>query len=177
LLRIEPAGGFHASARSGFRRSRDEGGAQAVEFALLCLILFPLLLGIIQFGLFFNDYLQVRQGAREGARTGVVRNFQTCAGAVTEADKIRCYTKRVIAPTSGTPAVRVLAPSGWATGKRLVVCATVKTADIAGLVPMPQDGFVRAKTEMSIEQGTPAPTGTFPSSDTDPSGQNWSWCT
>jgi Flp pilus assembly protein TadG len=36
-----------------FRRRRDEGGAAAVEFALLAPIVLLLVFGIIQYGLYF----------------------------------------------------------------------------------------------------------------------------
>jgi hypothetical protein len=158
-----------------FRR-RDERGAEAVEFALIMVILFPLLFGIIQYGLFFNDFLQARQAVRQGARTAVVLTFKTCTGASTSADKVRCYTKAQTNPASGPAFVRVVTPSGWVVGQPLMVCEAVRVANIVGILPMPNHGYALAKTEMSIEQATPAPTGTFPSSDTDPTGQNWSWC-
>jgi Flp pilus assembly protein TadG len=43
-----------------------------VEFALVLVPLFLLLLGIIQFGLVFNSYVTMTNAAREGARTGTV---------------------------------------------------------------------------------------------------------
>jgi Flp pilus assembly protein TadG len=33
----------------------DSSGASAVEFALVSVVVFPLLLGMIQYGLLFND--------------------------------------------------------------------------------------------------------------------------
>jgi Flp pilus assembly protein TadG len=158
-------------------RHRRERGAEAVEFALIMVILFPLLFGIIQYGLFFNDFLQARQAVRQGARTGAVMNFQTCTGATLNADQIRCYTKAQTNPASGPASVRVVVPSGWTVGQPLLVCEAVKVANIVGILPMPNNGYAVAKTQMSIEQATTAPTGTFPSTDADPTGQNWSWCT
>jgi Flp pilus assembly protein TadG len=155
----------------------DSSGASAVEFALVSVVVFPLLLGMIQYGLLFNDYLQVRQGVRQGARTGVVQTVPACAGASTTAALIKCYTKAQIDPVTGPQAVRVVTPDGWTKGSPLLVCATVKTAGAGGLIPMPNGGYVTAKTQMAIEQDTPAPTGTFPATDTDPTGQSWSWCT
>ncbi len=66
--------------RAGFahrRRSRgggDERGASLVEFALLAPLLLLLLLGMIEFGWLFAQNLDVRHGAREGARLAAV-NF------------------------------------------------------------------------------------------------------
>jgi Flp pilus assembly pilin Flp len=53
-------------------RSRGEGGAAAVEFALLLPLLVALLFGFIQFGIAFNDRIQATNAAREAARLAVV---------------------------------------------------------------------------------------------------------
>lgn len=58
-------------------RRRDESGVVTIEFALIAIILFSLLFGIIEFGLSFSRY-QVYQGAaREGARAAAVRGDLT----------------------------------------------------------------------------------------------------
>lgn len=66
-------------------------GAAAVEFALVSLLLFLLLFGIIEFGLYFAQNLALSNGARQGARYGVVPNTDsagnstsTCAAITTE---------------------------------------------------------------------------------------------
>ncbi len=52
------------------RRRRDDGAA-AVEFALVGgLILIPLVMGILAFGLYFWSTTQVNHALREGARAG-----------------------------------------------------------------------------------------------------------
>lgn len=45
-----------------------EDGAAAVEFALVAVILISLLIGIVQFGFTFWEYIQVAHAAREGVR-------------------------------------------------------------------------------------------------------------
>lgn len=52
---------------------RNKRGAALVEFAIVVLLLFTLLFGIIEFGLIIKDYLTVSQGAREGARCASLR--------------------------------------------------------------------------------------------------------
>ena len=42
--------------------ARAESGAAAVEFALVSTLLFTVMFGIMQYGLFFNDALSTRQG-------------------------------------------------------------------------------------------------------------------
>lgn len=53
----------------GGRRVR---GQSTVEFALVLLPLFTILLGIVQFGFIFNSYVTITNAAREGARTGTI---------------------------------------------------------------------------------------------------------
>jgi Flp pilus assembly protein TadG len=56
-------------------RVHDERGQTAVEFALAAPILVVLLLGIIQFGIAFHDYVTITDAARAGARKAVVARF------------------------------------------------------------------------------------------------------
>lgn len=66
------------------RRSRDERGAAAVEFALVMIPLFLLVFGIIYFGIILGQVLALNNGAREAARYGVVAD-RTCAEITTRA--------------------------------------------------------------------------------------------
>lgn len=142
-----------------FRRDRGAKGAAAVEFALVMPILLMIVFGIIQYGLWFNDSLNVRQGVREAARQGVVRNFPACGTATTDMERLRCNAKTQIDAMTGTEYVKVVRPATWAKSQPLVVCALVKTAAI-GMLPQPNNGWISSKTQMSIEQdATPLPTG------------------
>ena len=49
-----------------------EGGQSLVEFSLVLMPLFFIVLGIIQFGFIFNTYVTMTNAAREGARTGTI---------------------------------------------------------------------------------------------------------
>jgi hypothetical protein len=51
---------------------RRERGAAAVEMALIAPLLFTILFGIVEFGWAFSQVLDVRHGAREGARLAAV---------------------------------------------------------------------------------------------------------
>jgi hypothetical protein len=154
------------------RRAR---GAAAVEFALVTLVIVPLLFGIIDFGFWFNDSLNLRQGVREGARRAVVSGFTACGGQTTDYAKLSCLTKAEIGSVSGPTYVKVLTPGGWVKGQPLVVCGMVKVNGATGFVPLPNNRMVHARTRMSIEQATATPTGTLPS-DTPPAGADWTWC-
>jgi len=53
-------------------RRRSERGQSLVEFALVLMPLFVILLAIIQFGFIFNAYVTITNASREGARNGTV---------------------------------------------------------------------------------------------------------
>lgn len=53
---------------------RNEGGAAAVEFALLLPVLILLVVGIVQFGMTFFQWLEIVHAAREGARWASLEN-------------------------------------------------------------------------------------------------------
>ena len=56
---------------------RNKRGAALVEFAIVVLLLFTLLFGIIEFALIMKDYLSLNQAAREGARSAALFSNQT----------------------------------------------------------------------------------------------------
>ena len=51
---------------------RNQRGAALVEFAIVALLLFTLLFGIIELGLIIKDYLTLSHAAREGARSAAL---------------------------------------------------------------------------------------------------------
>lgn len=139
------------------RTLRRHRGAAAVEFALVMPILFLIVFGILQYGLYFSDSLDTRQGVREGARMGVIGQFtSTGCTATGDLDKLACKTKNQISALTGDEYVKVSA-SSWTKGTPLVVCALVKSEGGVGLLPMPNNGWIFSRTEMSIEKATPAP--------------------
>jgi Flp pilus assembly protein TadG len=58
-------------------RSRTQGGAAAVEFALVSVLFFSLLFGMIQYSMYFWSTQSAANSARDAARRGAVG--QTCA--------------------------------------------------------------------------------------------------
>jgi Flp pilus assembly protein TadG len=66
---------YHAPAPAesdGPDCSTAQRGQSLVEFALVMIPLFVILLGIIQFGFIFNAYITLTNAAREGGRTGTI---------------------------------------------------------------------------------------------------------
>jgi len=183
-------------ARRGARSRTTSQGAAAVEFALVSLVLIPLVLGMVQYGLLFNDSLQTRQATRLAARQGVVwaSSISTApCNSGTGAAQLACRVKSLTNPVTGKRAVLVKTTQAWARGATLYVCSVVQSAAAsAGVVPVPNGGAVRSVTAMAIEKdstsaaGFTNPTGftgptteyssDFASPSTDPSGGGWSWC-
>jgi Flp pilus assembly protein TadG len=64
--------------------AHDERGQTAVEFALVAPLLIVLLLGIVQFGVAFHNYVTLTDAARAGARQAIVARF---SGGTTDAAK------------------------------------------------------------------------------------------
>lgn len=65
--------------------ARDEG-ASAVEFALVSVALVMLLVGIVQFGFLFYQWVEITHAAREGARWAALEHP---AGSVGTPDTVR----------------------------------------------------------------------------------------
>lgn len=158
-------------------RTRNARGAAAVEFALVAPIVFLVLFGVLQYGLYFFDAHGTRTGVREAARQGVVKTFSNCGTESTDLGKLKCSTKGLVDAITGPIAVKVEAPQGWQRGRPLVVCAMVQSQAI-GILPMPNDGLITSKTEMSIEvEGASPPTpASLTAEDSALAGADWSWC-
>jgi Flp pilus assembly protein TadG len=159
------------SKRMRCLRRRGDDGAAAVETALVMPVLLLVLFAILEYGLYFNDALGASQGTRASVRQGVVGNFSG-AGASNMA-KLQSMTKSSIGALTGPTYVRVVPPANWAQGEPLTVCAMVESNALSFL-PLPNDGWIKQRIQMPIEQTSAASMGGTVS-DTVP-GQNWNWC-
>jgi hypothetical protein len=157
------------------RRGRDDRGAAAVEFALVVPVLVLLVMGIVDYGLFFTDRLAVKQGIREGARDAVVSTNNICGGASLDclADEI----KDKIGAVGGTTYVHVdivqtpeTLGSGWLEGNDFRVCAYVSEGGLTGITPMPNQ--IMDSLRMRIESDT----GRADHGETGVPPGGWGWC-
>jgi hypothetical protein len=157
-----------------------------VEFALVLPLLLAIFFGILDFGLWFNNSLALRQGVREAARDGVVMNFAGCPttpAPSTDLGKLACATRAESGPLAGTTYAKVSVPSGtWKKPNVLLVCGLTKSRGLTGFTPLPNSGWIKSKTYVSIEADATVPTGTPSVADTLPAGVPasfaWSaWCT
>ena len=147
-------------------RGNDKKGGQAlVEMALILPIIVSILMGIIQFGLIFNQYMVISRAAREGAR--VAGTGGTDSATLTAIDTILMSIDSEMkqSPTANPPVVVsppkstttkttiTISPSGSRTSGSDVTITVVYRADIiipiAPLIPNPLP--IRAVSVMRVE--------------------------
>lgn len=78
--------------------SRSQRGTAIVEFALVAMVFFLLVFGIIDFGRLFQSWVTVQYAAREGARYAVTGQTD-CSG--TTNDRVACIAKKAKGATTG----------------------------------------------------------------------------
>ena len=162
----------------------DERGAAALEFALIAPVLLLILFGVLGWGLWLNDGMNLRQGVREASRQGVVNSFgstSSCGAtyATTPSSDIQnlvCQTKSASRGITGKTYVKVALPAGWHRGDNLVVCSMINSDRIPSIVPLPNGGWIKASSQMAIEVANQGQVETG-GAEALPAGADWSWCT
>lgn len=122
-------------------------------------ILFLLLLGMIDFGFAFGDYIGIRNGAREGARLAVVDSVatSTCSTAVAPPNdatrNIVCLTKdRIGLKASDVKVAIVFEDSTPAAGEWVRVCASYPAKSMSGITkPFLGGRTLKSNTQMRLE--------------------------
>jgi Flp pilus assembly pilin Flp len=173
---VSPPFGIRKGARrtSPRRTWRKDRGASAVEFALVAPLVFTLLFGAIDYGLYFADAMTVEQGVADAARDATLSvgsaaaNWPGDAGCLpglpgtgNDLAKVACSLSSSVQPIGGGVLVvkaEVVTPAGaattnWAQPNRLRVCAMVKHPAVLPFVPMPDGGLIRSQIDMPIQPG------------------------
>jgi Flp pilus assembly protein TadG len=88
------------------------------EFALVMPLLLFLLLGVIQFGIVFNNYITLTDAVRAGARKGAVARRLTAPAAAVDQQVRRAATDLKSSD------INVTVNSTWAAGSDVSVTAT-----------------------------------------------------
>ncbi|MFP3905843.1 MAG: TadE/TadG family type IV pilus assembly protein [Acidimicrobiales bacterium] len=111
-----------------------------VEFALIAPLLFLIIFATIDFGWVFGQHLDVRHGAREGARLAAV-NY-----ASEESDQTGAIVDEICERMDANPDVMVALtlPGGASSGEELVVTVTRPAETLTGFVD-----FALGDTELS----------------------------
>lgn len=94
------------------KRAKEERGQSLVEFALILPILVLFILGIIDFGFIFFNYLTVEEASRDAVRYAVLPNSSyngvlTTVSTDTSKKAVSCDNTTCPAPTSSTAVVTV----------------------------------------------------------------------
>ena len=131
---------------------RDERGQTAVEFALIAPLLIVLLLGIIQFGIAFHDYVTITDAARAGARKAIVARF--ASGNFTEAtqtvkDSASSLDQKLLAKPG---AIQITDPAGMVAGSQVTVTVNYPyTIDIPLIGLTVTSGTLKAVAKEELE--------------------------
>ena len=114
------------------------------EFALVLPILALLLFGVIQFGIVFNNYLQLTDAVRAGARKGAVaRRLPDPQGAATQA-------VRDASTSLNQAQLNVSVTSSWQQGSDVTVQASYPySINLLGVVI--QSGRMTSTTKERVE--------------------------
>jgi Flp pilus assembly protein TadG len=130
-----------------FRKKREQGQTMA-EFTLVLPVLAILLFGIVQFGIVFNNYLQVTDAVRAGARQAAVSRY------LPSGQRESTVKSKVYASADGLDAsklqVSVSASEGWQAGSDVTVTATYPYA-INLLGKVVKNGFLTSQTTERVE--------------------------
>lgn len=123
-----------------------ERGATVVEFALVGILLFTLIFGAFDYGIYFNNREDIRNGIREAGRAAIVQSSSaplptgTCtltgaAAAATGSDKdLLCLIKSKVVGGNSNARVAISWPDGAsAAGNHLEICAMYPTSGTIGL--------------------------------------------
>ena len=127
-------------------KKRGQRGQTMVEFAIVLPIFLLLLLGIAQGGIAFNNYIQLTDATRAGARYGAPL---ACSGTC---DRSALVTSKVKASAANLDAnqVGVTITSTWQPGTDLRVCASYPfDINLIGLVV--QNGNLNSCTTERVE--------------------------
>ena len=167
------------------RRARDESGVGMVEIAIIAVLLFSLLFGIIDFGYLFSQNVTLRNATQSAGRFAAVGDFgddTVCAldGDVPEAAStraLRCLVKSEAGVDEGALRVKVALPEGYDRGEPLLVCSEYAASSMSGFFGFLIDGKVlHAKTRQRIEQVIDPEDGGLVAGAERPHGDDWSWC-
>jgi Flp pilus assembly protein TadG len=139
----EPAAGTTQNQDSRTRRQR---GQAMVEFAIIVPILLTVLLGIMQLGVVYNNWVTLTDAARAGARKGAVCR----SGCTPNAQTATVNAVKNSAANLNQSSLGVTVTSTWAQGADVRVEASYPwSVNVLGIVVA--SGTMRATTTERVE--------------------------
>lgn len=161
-----------------------------VEMALVLPLLLLIVFGIIEFGTTYANYIGLRDGVRQAARSGSVGTMGSTTScdlvgageASTEIRRLMCLTKSQTGLDTEQVRVKIMSadpsfsgPGTFAKNDALIVCAQIPTEAVTGFLGTALTGnTLRTKVAMRIEDSDLVATA---GDEDPPTGQDWSWCT
>ena len=147
------------------RRAERSKGVTLVEFAIIAPVFLLLLLGMIDFGFAFGDYISMRNGVREGARQAVIDppGSRTCtldtAAPDTPTRNLACLTKDRIGIDDDDVRIAIVIADGddpgsstGDVGDPVRICARTPVVSTSGMTgPFLNGRNLNVKVEMRIE--------------------------
>lgn len=124
-------------------RGKDERGAALVEFAIMAILLFSLLFGIVEYGWVFANNLDARHGAREAARLAAVNWGSEGAIATETCDRMDLQTGANFTFTDGGNV-----------GSVGVVAISLPYTPLVGLPFIPVPATLSSQVEIRLEQNS-----------------------
>ena len=147
------------------RRRRDgQRGAVLVEFGLIALLLFTLIFGIVEFGWAYAQTLDVRHGAREGARLAAVNHANGTTPDTSQTQAIVTATCNRLDDNGQTRNVRIkITLNGSAIGDSVTVQIRSDLETLTGFFPFLENNELNSTVELRLEQkATYADTASVP---------------
>lgn len=132
----------------------DERGAEIVELALVATLLFTVLLAIIDFGYAFGQNLDVKNGAREGARLAAV-SADSNTNPITNCNDIVSAIKARMSDTSSSSVKVYMTYSGSglvANADTLTVTVSYPRSSLTGFTGALIGGYMHSTVTMRLEQ-------------------------
>lgn len=122
------------------RQDRQQRGAAAVEFALILPLLLFMVLGVIDYGVFFGQTISLQGAAREGARQGVTQGdvIASTSQARGLLDNTQLQIKFTVDTSAGAPG-------------SMVVCVRYPQSSLTGFFSWSLTGYSTAKSVMRME--------------------------
>jgi len=139
---------FRFPPASPSKKEDPQRGAAAVEFALILPLLLVLVMGVIDYGVFFGQNLSLQSAAREGARQGVTQGdviayTRQARGLL---DDTKLQIKFTVDTSAGAPGT-------------MVVCVRYPQSSLTGFFSFALNGASEAKYVMRMEGTAPLTSG------------------
>lgn len=132
-------------------RRRTDGGAAAVEFALVLPVVLLLVFGVVQYGYHYWALSTAAATAREAARQLVVGTDVGCtvaeARAKLDAPHLGTDAELSVVPTYGTPPWTSSRP---VRGQLVTVTVELRSLDL-GFIPVPDGGRITERATNRVE--------------------------